>query len=63
MQPLMNMITFSARSHETIVGSYSKIADVLEHRDSPATDKHLSDLADHTNTFAQSITDEAYKLW
>ncbi|MCO4848440.1 MAG: FadR family transcriptional regulator [Yoonia sp.] len=57
MQPLMNMITFSARSRETIVGLHSQIADALEQRDGAAVDMHLSALADYTNTLAQSIID------
>ena len=57
MQPLMNMITFSARSRETIVGFHSQITDALEHRDGAAVDLHLSALADYTNTLAQSLID------
>ena len=57
MQPLMNMIMFSARSRETIVGFHSQITDALEQRDGAAVDLQLSALADYTNTLAQSIID------
>ena len=57
MQPLMNMITFSARSRETIVGFHSQITDALEQRDGAAVDLQLSALADYTNTLAQSVID------
>lgn len=53
----MNMITFSARSRETIIGLHSKITDAPEQRDIAVIDKNLSDFADHTNTLAQSIID------
>jgi DNA-binding FadR family transcriptional regulator len=57
MQPLMNMITFSARSRETIVGFHSQITDALEQRDGAAVDLQLSALADYANTLAQSVID------
>lgn len=57
MQPLMNMITFSARSRETIVGFHTEIADALEARDAALIDQSLEDLATYTNTLAQSVID------
>ena len=57
MQPLMNMITFSARSRETIVGMHSQIADALEAQDGASVDTHLGALADYTLTLAQSVMD------
>ncbi len=57
MQPLMNMITFSARSRETIVGFHTSIADALEARDAEQIDQSLEDLATYTNTLAQSVID------
>jgi DNA-binding FadR family transcriptional regulator len=57
MQPLMNMITFSARSRETIVGLHSKIADALEARNAELVDNTLVELATYTNTLAQSVID------
>ena len=57
MQPKINIIVFSAWSRETIIGLHGKIADALKHRDSAVIDKHLSDIAVHTNTLDQSIID------
>ena len=57
MQPLMNMIMFSARSRETIVGFHSQITDALEQRDGATVDLQLSALADYANTLAQSVID------
>lgn len=57
MQPLMNMITFSARSRETIVGFHTEIADALEACDAALIDQSLEDLATYTNRLAQSVID------
>lgn len=57
MQPLMNMITFSARSRERIVALHSDIADAVDARDAAATDSHLVALAAYTNELAQSVFD------
>lgn len=48
MQPLMNMITFTARSREKIVGLHTRIADALEAQDAAAADTALSELAAYT---------------
>ena len=55
MQPLMNMITFSARSRERIVALHTRIADAIDAGDAPATDSHLAALADYTQELAQSV--------
>jgi DNA-binding FadR family transcriptional regulator len=55
MQPLMNMITFSARSRERIIAFHSGIADALEAQDAGAADQHLAALATYTNDLAQSV--------
>lgn len=55
MQPLMNMITFSARSREKIVGQHSQISDALETRNVSAIDELLGELANYTNELAQSV--------
>lgn len=55
MQPLMNMITFSARSREKIIGFHSNIADAIEAQDGPAADAHLSALADYTQELAKDV--------
>jgi GntR family transcriptional repressor for pyruvate dehydrogenase complex len=55
MQPLMNMITFTARSRETIVQIHTEIADALGAKDAATADALLVRLAEYTETLAQSI--------
>ncbi|MEY1555953.1 FadR/GntR family transcriptional regulator [Yoonia sp. R2331] len=55
IEPLMNMITFSARSRETIVALHSAIADAIEAQDAALTDVKLAELASYTNDLAQSV--------
>jgi len=55
MQPLMNMITFSARSREKIVSLHVQIADAIEARDAIAVDTTLAALAAYTNELAQNV--------
>lgn len=55
MQPLMNMITFSARSRERIVGLHNQIADALEAHDGLSCDTILAELAAYTNELAQNV--------
>lgn len=55
MQPLMNMITFTARNREIIVDIHSQIADALEARIPTDADTLLVKLADYTETLAQSV--------
>jgi DNA-binding FadR family transcriptional regulator len=55
MQPLMNMITFTARNRETIVQIHNQIADALEQNNAATADTLLLDLADYTETLAQSV--------
>ena len=61
MQPLMNMITFTARSRERIVNLHSSIADAVEAQDAESTDQHLEALASYTNELAQSVFDAKAK--
>ncbi len=58
MQPLMNMITFSARSRERIIALHSAIADAVEVRDAAAADAHLVALANYTQELAQGVIAE-----
>ena len=44
MQPLMNMITFTARSRSEIVDLHTRIADALDHHDAPKAEAALHDL-------------------
>ncbi|PCJ06649.1 MAG: GntR family transcriptional regulator [Rhodobacteraceae bacterium] len=55
MQPLMNMITFSARSREKIVSLHSQIADAIEAGDGGAATQGLTDLEVETRSLAASI--------
>lgn len=57
MQPLMNMITFTARSRSAITGLHTRIADALEVRDGPAVESALSDLETYTRQLARDVMD------
>ena len=48
MQPLMNMITFTARSREQIVRLHTGLTDRLEARDAPGADRVLTELEAYT---------------
>jgi len=48
MQPLMNMITFTARSRSEIVDLHTSIADALEANDAPKAEAALHDLEAYT---------------
>ena len=58
MQPSMNMITFTARSREKIIGLHTAIADALEAQDAEAADAHLEELATYTIELAQNVIAE-----
>ena len=55
MQPLMNMITFTARSRERIVTLHQDIADALEEQDALKVAALLDELASYTVTLAESV--------
>jgi len=55
MQPLMNMITFSARSREKIIALHSSIADALEAQNGQSADAHLAALAAYTQKLAKDV--------
>ncbi|MGX9354274.1 FadR/GntR family transcriptional regulator [Roseobacteraceae bacterium S113] len=55
MQPLMNMITFTARSRERIIALHQSIADGLEARDAEAVMRMLEELAAYTATLGQNV--------
>ncbi|WP_170480431.1 FadR/GntR family transcriptional regulator [Ruegeria arenilitoris] len=61
MQPLMNMITFTARSREAIIAMHSKIADALEARDADVVDAALADLETYTRQLAQDVAEQRRK--
>jgi GntR family transcriptional repressor for pyruvate dehydrogenase complex len=55
MQPLMNMITFSARDRARIVDLHSKIADAVEAQDATSTDTLLAELSGYTQSLAEAV--------
>ncbi|MEL7100115.1 MAG: FCD domain-containing protein [Pseudomonadota bacterium] len=61
MQPLMNMITFTARSREAIVALHTEIADALEARDAAATDSALVKLEAYTRELADTVANARNK--
>jgi GntR family transcriptional repressor for pyruvate dehydrogenase complex len=48
MQPLMNMITFTARDRARIIALHTRIADAIEARDAADADRALTELAGYT---------------
>lgn len=55
MQPLMNMITFTARSREAIVTLHTELADALAAQDAEKTDATLVKLEAYTRELAHSV--------
>lgn len=55
MQPLMNMITFTARSRARIIVLHSRIATAIEAQDAAAADAALAELADYTLTLGRDV--------
>ncbi|THH38681.1 FadR family transcriptional regulator [Aliishimia ponticola] len=55
MQPLMNMITFTARSRARIVALHTAIVDALDARDAEACDTHLRALETYTRQLAADV--------
>ncbi|MEX0319731.1 MAG: FadR/GntR family transcriptional regulator [Ruegeria sp.] len=55
MQPLMNMITFTARSREAIVALHTRIADAIEAGDATAADAALAELTAYTMTLKDDV--------
>lgn len=55
MQPLMNMITFSARSREEIIRLHSTLTDAIEARDAGAADQALGALESYTLRLGQTF--------
>ncbi len=58
MQPLMNMITFTARSREAIIALHTGIADALEARDGGGVAQGLSALETYTQDLARTVIAE-----
>ena len=55
MQPLMNMITFTARSRAEIIDLHRSIVADLENRDAVSVDRALAKLEAYTITLGQSV--------
>ena len=55
MQPLMNMITFTARSRERIVALHTRIADAIEAREAETAEIALAELAAYTVKLAEDV--------
>jgi len=55
IEPLMNMITFTARSRDRIVGLHTDVADALEARNADQTVALLDILAKYTADLGQSV--------
>ncbi|MGJ8604896.1 MAG: FadR/GntR family transcriptional regulator [Marivita sp.] len=55
MQPLMNMITFTARSRAEIIDLHRVIVDGLKRRDVATVDRALATLEAYTITLGQSV--------
>ena len=55
MQPLMNMITFTARSRGEIVSLHAALADALEREDATAADTALHRLEAYTLTLGRDV--------
>ncbi|NNE53270.1 MAG: FadR family transcriptional regulator [Sulfitobacter sp.] len=58
MQPLMNMITFTARDRALIVEMHEEIADAMERHDSPAVEEGLTRLERETRALAMKALAE-----
>ncbi|MEM6658505.1 MAG: GntR family transcriptional regulator [Pseudomonadota bacterium] len=55
MQPLMNMITFTARDRAAIVKLHTAIADAIEAQDALAADAQLIELESYTRKLASDV--------
>jgi DNA-binding FadR family transcriptional regulator len=55
MQPLMNMITFSGRSRERIIGFHAAIADAIEQHNSAEAETALAALSSYTIDLANDV--------
>ncbi|WP_170381208.1 FadR/GntR family transcriptional regulator [Ruegeria atlantica] len=61
MQPLMNMITFTARSREEIITLHNQIADALEAQDADKVDTTLVELENYTRKLACDVAQQRRK--
>ncbi|UYV35809.1 FadR family transcriptional regulator [Rhodobacteraceae bacterium D3-12] len=61
MQPLMNMITFTARSRAEIIALHTAIADALDAQDGGAVETHLHALEAYSRKLGQDVMAERAK--
>ncbi|WP_171129377.1 MULTISPECIES: FadR/GntR family transcriptional regulator [unclassified Ruegeria] len=61
MQPLMNMITFTARSREAIIELHGNIADALDARDADGVEAALIELEAYTRQLARDVAEQRRK--
>lgn len=54
-QPLMNMITFTARSREKIIALHTEIADAMEAKDAATVDVNLAELCAYTLELSENV--------
>lgn len=57
MQPLMNMITFTARDRSEIIQHHRNLADALEHGDAARADGELDQLCRYTVRIGRDVKD------
>ena len=55
MQPLMNMITFTARDRARIIALHAGLADAVEAQDVPACDRRLRELERYTAELGSAV--------
>ena len=55
MQPLMNMVTFTARSRATIIALHGRILSALRARNAPEAEAALTDLDSYTRKLGRDI--------
>jgi DNA-binding FadR family transcriptional regulator len=58
MQPLMNMITFSARDRAKIIELHTALADALEANNAIGVDTALAGLESYTTNLAKSVMEK-----
>ncbi len=61
MQPLMNMITFTARSREQIIALHTRITDALEDRNAATVNTALIELEAYTRQLARDVAERRRK--
>ncbi len=62
IEPLMNMITFTARSRERIVALHDRIADAIEGGNPEGADSALAALGDYTITLARNVMERRRRI-